>query len=256
MNIRKLTVFVFILILFVNTFSLAHGTESAKYQKEADKLNVLSIFQGTDKGFELDRPPTRIEAGIIFVRLMGGEKEALDKKYSHPFTDVPKWGTDYVGFLYHHKLIKGITDTKFGSRKIINAPAYTTIALRAIGYKEESGDFKWRKSLDKALEIGLIDQPFCDDLLSCKFLRDHVVKISYDVLNQPVKGGTATLAEKLIAYGTLTKELVDMIMLEDPELPEIIEPITGPGIEPTTDPAIRPTTDPAINPASSPAIVI
>ena len=234
MNTRKFTLFFFILLLLMTTFSVSYGAKAPQYLEEAEKLNVLSIFKGTDKGFQLDRPPTRIEAGIIFVRLVGGEEEALTNKYPHPFTDVPKWGQDYVGFLYKHKLTKGINESKFGSRKIVKSSEYMTMALRSIGYHDEGVDFKWRKSLDKALELELVDEEFFQDLSNTQFLRDHVVKISYDLLKQPVKGSTATLAEKLVAYGTFTQEILDemeKVGLEEPQ---------------TTDSAIESTSDGAL----------
>ncbi|MDX9888149.1 MAG: hypothetical protein RBS51_02670 [Anaerovoracaceae bacterium] len=234
MNTRKFTLFFFILLLLMTTLSVSYGAKAPQYLEEAEKLNVLSIFKGTDKGFQLDRPPTRIEAGIIFVRLVGGEEEALTNKYPHPFTDVPKWGQDYVGFLYKHKLTKGINESKFGSRKIVKSSEYMTMALRSIGYHDEGVDFKWRKSLDKALELELVDEEFFQDLSNTQFLRDHVVKISYDLLKQPVKGSTATLAEKLVAYGTFTQEILDemeKVGLEEPQ---------------TTDSAIESTSDGAL----------
>ena len=246
MNKLKFTVFIVIILLFVNTLSLAYGAEAPQYQEEANRLSVLSIFKGTDKGFELERPPTRVEAGIVFVRLMGGEAEALDKKYPHPFTDVPKWGRDYVGFLYHHNLVKGISENKFGSRNIIKAPAYMTMALRSLGYQDDGQDFKWRKSLEKALEINLIDQDFYDDLIKAEFLRDHVAKISYDLLKQPVKDSQDTLAEKLLSYGTFTKEILDELNLLEPIVPaEPIEPEDPLVAEPDEDiPPVEPDGQP------------
>ena len=234
MNTRRFTLFLFIFLLLMSTLSISYGARAPQYLEEAEKLNVLSIFKGTDKGFQLDRPPTRIEAGVIFVRLVGGEEEALTNKYPHPFTDVPKWGQDYVGFLYKHKLTKGISESKFGSRKIVKSCEYMTMALRSIGYHDDGVDFIWRKSLDKALELDLIDQTFFQDLSDTQFLRDHVVKISYDLLKQPVKGSTATLAEKLVSYGTFTQEILDemeKIKLKEPE---------------TTDSAIETTSEGAL----------
>ena len=234
MNTRRFTLFLFIFLLLMSTLSISYGARAPQYLVEAEKLNVLSIFKGTDKGFQLDRPPTRIEAGVIFVRLVGGEEEALTNKYPHPFTDVPKWGQDYVGFLYKHKLTKGISESKFGSRKIVKSCEYMTMALRSIGYHDDGVDFIWRKSLDKALELDLIDQTFFQDLSDTQFLRDHVVKISYDLLKQPVKGSTATLAEKLVSYGTFTQEILDemeKIKLKEPE---------------TTDSAIETTSEGAL----------
>lgn len=202
---------------------LMSNKNTPQYLEEARKLNVLSIFQGSEKGFELERSPSRIEAGIILVRLVGGEKEALANNYPHPFTDVPKWGKDYVGFLCKHNLIKGISETEFGSHKVVRTAAYMTMALRTIGYQDNNVDFYWRNSLEKALELELIDQEFYEDLKKNEFLRDHVVKISYNLLSQAVKGDTATLADKLISYGTFTKELLEEMENLEPEEAESIE---------------------------------
>lgn len=70
-----------------------------KYEYYANKLKEIGVFKGTDSGFELDREPTRIESAVMFVRLLGAELEAMEKKYEHPFTDVPEWATDHVGYL-------------------------------------------------------------------------------------------------------------------------------------------------------------
>lgn len=212
MNRHTILTIVIILVLLCATNISVLAAPALKYQEEAEKLNVLNIFKGTENGFELDRPPTRVEGAIIFVRLMGGEAEALENNYPHPFTDVPKWGKPYVGFLYHHNLTRGITEEKFGSRQTMNTAAYTTFALRSIGYQDANGDFKWRKAVDKALEIGLIDEPFYQELKAETFLRDHVVHLSYLLLRHPVKDESATLAEKLLNYGTLTEE--DLVLLE------------------------------------------
>lgn len=210
---RQTVLILFTMLVFLLTSTVSvFANLTIKYQEEAEKLNVLHIFKGTDQGFELDRAPTRVEGAAIFVRLMGGEEEALENNYPHPFTDVPKWGRPYVGFLYHHNLTKGVTEDTFGSKKPMNAAAYTTFALRSIGYQDTNGDFKWRRATDKALEIELIDEEFYQELKEEAFLRDHVVHLSYLLLRQPVKDDSGTLAKKLLDYGTLTEE--DLILLE------------------------------------------
>lgn len=49
--------------------------------EHAYALNELGLFQGMDSGFELDKRPTRLEGMTMFVRLLGGEEEALQKNY-------------------------------------------------------------------------------------------------------------------------------------------------------------------------------
>ena len=110
---------VILITALVLTFALTNGILAEELLPEqyeyAVKLNTLGLFKGTDIGFELEREPTRLEGAVMFVRLLGGEEEALTQEYSHPFTDVPQWASPYVGFLYKHKLTKGIAATQFGS---------------------------------------------------------------------------------------------------------------------------------------------
>ena len=42
----------------------------------AERLEALGLFRGTEAGYELDRAPTRAEAGVMLVRLLGTEEEA------------------------------------------------------------------------------------------------------------------------------------------------------------------------------------
>lgn len=76
---RQTVLILFTMLVFLLTSTVSvFANPTVKYQEEAEKLNVLHIFKGTDQGFELDRAPTRVEGAAIFVRLMGGEEEALD----------------------------------------------------------------------------------------------------------------------------------------------------------------------------------
>lgn len=52
----------------------------------------MNLFKGvSDTNFDLGRAPSRIEALVIMLRLMGKEAEILAGEYQHPFTDVPSW---------------------------------------------------------------------------------------------------------------------------------------------------------------------
>lgn len=193
------------------------GTYNAKYEEYAVKLKELGVFKGTGSGFELDRKPTRLEAAVMFARLLGAEAQALEKKYTHPFTDVPGWASDIVGYLYNQKLTNGTSASTFGSNDTIGADAYFTFILRALGYNDAQGDFKWNKSLDFARDNALLQGSAVEELRSDTFLRDHLAKISFDALNMPVKGiSEQTLAEKLVDSGALDQAVVESIGLSDP----------------------------------------
>ena len=132
--------FILILItMILMTITAFANSDGVEYEDYALKLKEIGVFTGTNAGFELDRAPTRIEAAVMFVRLLGAEQEAKGKKYIHPFTDVPRWASDYVGYLYHEKLSNGISSTAFGSTDKMPAKSYMTFILRALGYSDSTG---------------------------------------------------------------------------------------------------------------------
>lgn len=175
--------------------------------EHAYALNDLGLFQGTDSGFELDKRPTRVEGMTMFVRLLGGEKEAKENNYAHPFTDVPKWGDPYVGYAWEKGLTKGTGKGLFGSTAYITLEEYVTFVLRALGYDDSQGDFTWKTSVDKAVEIGLLTRNQAAQFLGEATSRGTMVDVSYAALTQTFKGEERTLAEKLVDEGVFTREL-------------------------------------------------
>ncbi len=64
-------------------------------------LRDLNLYKGiSDTDLGLDRTMTRAEALVIFLRLFGLEEEIAANVYEHPFTDVPAWSKNYVGYAY------------------------------------------------------------------------------------------------------------------------------------------------------------
>lgn len=69
----------------------------------AADLKQLGLFQGvSDTDFDLGRTPNRTEALVMLIRFLGKEAEALEGRWTHPFTDVPAWADSYVGYAYEH----------------------------------------------------------------------------------------------------------------------------------------------------------
>lgn len=190
-------------ILLTGVFCLAAYTP--EYKDEADALKALGLFAGTDKGYELDRAPTRTEALVMLIRLLGKEAEAKVCKYKHPFTDVPDWADRYVAWAYAKGLTKGKTETLFDSKSGASARMFLTFVLRALGYDDASGDFTYEKAADKAAEIGLIAKGEYKSA-SSGFLRDDCVYICFKALTRTLKSGGITLAEKLVSSGAIKKE--------------------------------------------------
>ncbi|MFB0921388.1 MAG: hypothetical protein QMB62_11005, partial [Oscillospiraceae bacterium] len=94
-------------------FVFATAAFASTYDKPAQELKTLGLFQGTSTGLELDRAPTRSEAAVMLVRLLGKENEAKTQyaagTISNPFTDVPDWAKPYISWLYTNNMAKGVS---------------------------------------------------------------------------------------------------------------------------------------------------
>ncbi len=187
-------------------------------QDIATDLKDLNLFKGvSDTDFDLDRAPTRVEALVMLVRLLGKENAALQGKFSHPFTDVPAWADKYVGYAYSNGITKGISANKFGTDNATCA-MYFTFVLRALGYSDGSGkDFSW----DNPYQLAMNTQIYTVNVDVTNFMRSDVVTISYAALSASLKGSSQTLADKLIADGVFTSDtfnsVYDKLKITSPE---------------------------------------
>ncbi len=172
---------------------------AADFTHCADALRDMELFIGTKHGYELERTPTRAEAAVMLVRLLGQEDTAKSKTYKTPFRDVPKWAAPYVGWLYENQLTVGMSETKFGTTALCNAQQYATFLLRTLGYADGDG-YTYKTALDYAKTLGVIDAVNYD---SKKFLRDHMVAMSYTALSREVKSDEGMLLDTLIAQGSV-----------------------------------------------------
>ena len=197
----KRTVKCLVLALVVAAL-LAVSAFAADFTHCADALKDLGLFQGTSKGYDLDRAPTRTEAGVMLVRLLGQEEAALaNETYTAPFTDVQDWAKPYVQYLYDNGLTNGKSATLFGYSDKCTAQQYATFLLRALGYSDaEGGDFAYADALDFAREKGVVDAANCDEQ---NFLRDDVVAMSYTALATAPKSGEVDLLTKLVKDGAI-----------------------------------------------------
>lgn len=197
------------LLFFVLLFAVTSAvTVSAKRDVSTEesyalKLKELGLFYGVgDNDFDLERAPTRIEALVMLIRVLGSENEALSGEWSHPFTDVPAWADKYVGYAYVKGLANGMSLTEFGTSNATSAQ-YLTFMLRALGYSDANGlDFTWDKPYDLARFVGIL--PSKVDIEN--FWRADVANISYVALSAKLKDSAETLCDKLISSGVFTRE--------------------------------------------------
>lgn len=175
----------------------------------AQSLKGLGLFQGvSDCDFALDRAPTRAEALVMLLRLLGKEQAVKTCTSSHPFTDTAghRWADPYIAYAYAQGLTKGQSATAFGGAAAADVRSYLTFVLRALGYTEGAdGDFLWSDPIHLAMEIGVL--PLRVNLTS--FRRADVVTISYAALDARCKGSDVTLAQTLVDAGVLEQAALD-----------------------------------------------
>lgn len=116
----------------------AGSSHSYTTLQKAEALKTLGLFQGTNKGFELEKTLTREQAITLIVRLLGAEAEAKEKNPEHPFTDVLAWASPYVGYGYQNALVKGVSETLFGYGKLVTEAQFLTMVLRLLQYEDDT----------------------------------------------------------------------------------------------------------------------
>ncbi len=176
---------------------------AADYTACASHLEDLGLFRGTEQGYELDRAPTRAEAAVMLVRLLGAEGEAQQLEYSAPFTDLEGWEQPYVQYLYENGLTTGATETTFEPEDTCSAQMYAAFLLRALGYTEAAGDFTYAQAATAAQDYGVYDPAVID---TTEFLRDDVAAASYTALSVAPKGAEGTLLDRLVQEGAVEAE--------------------------------------------------
>ncbi len=176
-------------------------------EQKAAALKSLSLFQGvSENDFALNRAPTRAEALIMFVRMIGSENVAKSGKWSHPFTDVPNWASAYVGYAYVMGYTTGVEKKVFGTNETASSAMYLTFVLRALGYLDGAdGDFTYNDPYTLSRRIGLLTK----DVDANNFLRADVALISWNALFLPMNGGNKAMSDLLVMSGVFTQAQFD-----------------------------------------------
>ena len=176
-------------------------------EDQAVMLSKLGIFIGSDIGFELYRPLTRAEAGILLVRAMGMEKESLVQSNEHPFTDVPWWADKQIGWLYQNNITAGVGGGLYGSEQSVDYWQFATFLSRAcsgeddfvaagVGYALEQSLCEGNSSMSGAVPPSGFDR--CDAVgLLTRFLG-----CNYTVNKQE----SLTVAQHLVRKGVFSAE--------------------------------------------------
>ena len=174
---------------------------ATNYTNCADSLHEMGLFQGTQNGYDLDRTPTRAEAAVMLVRLLGKEDEAKALTYTAPFTDLKGWEKPYVQYLYSNGLANGTNRTTFNPTGKCTAQMYAVFLLRALGYSD-TADFSYANAIETAREQGIYDTGIINVQ---NFLRDDAAAASYTVLSVSPKNSEGTLLDQLVSENAITE---------------------------------------------------
>jgi hypothetical protein len=173
--------------------------EEPDHTGSADTLNTLGLFRGTGDGYDLLRVPTRLEAGVMLIRLLGRERESLEGvEYSAPFEDVPEWGKPYVDYMWRNGLTQGMTATEFVPDGACTMQMYCTFVARALGFAD-GVDFEYAAAAEFAIATGYSDKYVGAE----RFNRGTMVAVSELALTVTVNGTSLSLLEQLTADGAV-----------------------------------------------------
>ena len=111
--------------------------------QRANYLKSLGLFVGDESGFRLQDSMTRIEMGVMVMRMNDG-LASLQKNGAYyaslcPFYDVPQWAKSSIGFLYDKHLVSGQSDTIFGTG-VVSKRDYAVMMLRVLGIEHSYQD--------------------------------------------------------------------------------------------------------------------
>ena len=184
-------------------------SDQVDYNAMAAGLKQLHLFRGSftgyGEGFDLEKAPTRLQAIIMFIRVLGEEEAALAWTGTTPFQDIEKGSQaeKYVGYAYEKGYTNGYSATAFKPGGAVNAYQYTEFVLRAMGHSS-AANTDLSDTLERAQLAGVLTPGETAMLYRDPFLRAELVYISWYALDASMADTGLTLAETLEAKGVFT----------------------------------------------------
>lgn len=173
----------------------------------AAALRDLLLFNGTDvpygEGFDLETVPTRIQALIMLIRLLGEEDAALRSTAANPFPDVPAWAERYTAYAFERGYTNGVENGNFAPDREASAGMYMEFVLRALGYSS-TAEADVRTAPERGMRAGVLTAGEANALQSGTFLRSDVAYLSWYALAATLPDGAQTLHGKLESAGVFT----------------------------------------------------
>ena len=184
-------------------------SDAVDYNAMAAALKTMRLFKGSftayGQGFDLEKTPTRLQALIMFIRVLGEEDAALAYTGSTPFRDLAA-GSDaakYVGYAYEKGYTNGYTATEWRPAQSVNVYQYTEFMLRALGYSS-AANTNLSDTMERSAQCGLLTGSEAAALKGLPFLRAQLVYISFRALDTELADSGLPLADTLMEKGVFT----------------------------------------------------
>ena len=193
-------------------FTITSKTAVVNYMGQygiANALKKINLFRGSStgygSGFDLEAPPTRLQALIMFIRVLGEEEAALANTDLPPFSDIYPNTTaaKYVGYAWKMGYTGGYSDGTWRPGGATNIYQYCAFLLRALGYSTSTNI---STAPQQAQTLNLMTEEDLNTMLNERFLRAHLAYLSYRALEVPAADSSILLHDQLIGKGVFTEE--------------------------------------------------
>jgi len=185
---------------------LSSGEASAETEGELNEAAQQLIAYGiieADQYFA-SRYISRIVAVQMVADVTGLSEEANSSAYTHPFIDLSGKADQLIGFLYHNRIVDGISNNRFMEDEICDLNTFLVFLMRAMDYiGNRQEEINGENVVGLAVEKGLLlswDEANIDGVLSVNEAFD----ICYNALYVYISNENETLLTSLISKGVAT----------------------------------------------------
>lgn len=238
--VKKLICMVLAVLILASAAVPVFAAEGSDQLEAAETLNALGLFGGIGKNedgsinYDLTSRPTREQAVVMLVRLLGKEAEAKAGSWPMPFADVAVWAQPYVGYAYAMGLTTGLTATSFGGSDYVTATQYLTFVLRALGYTSGQ-DFTWSSAWEKTDVLGITHGEY-SAANNSGFTRGGIALVSVSALMTAMKGSDTLLLDRLLEDGVVAERTIAASGLRPDDYTLFVREIIAAGQETYTIP--------------------
>ena len=197
------------LVLLVSAVPAASALEGESL-RAADTLAALNIVRGD---YGLDAPATRAHAAVLLVRLAGAGSKAASVTSRSPYYTAPAYARSSIAYAAGQGWITSLSAQSYRPDAPVTADAWCSMLLRMLGYCDKAGDFTPSGAAAFARRIGLLTQP-----LSSTLTRGQLFQSMRDALTFSYKDGSATVVERLVEQGAVSRATANALGLLTPEL--------------------------------------